>query len=173
MSTVDLSGVREKGLTDEKFIKAQVEFAALFSAMSKVVGGERALDVLHEMIEATVRQLFDSLFAGMEDFQQFDDPWHAYSEYMLATARADEQDGAHVFEIVENSDDAFQINCTYCAWYEIAKALGVEESCQANCYGDDVVFPEWLKPYGITYIRTNTLARGGACCDFRFERRGD
>ena len=92
---------------------------------------------------------------------------------VLALFDADQNMGAHVIELVENSSDVFQINCVYCAWYEIAKQLGVEEACLPSCYSDDVFLPQLCQSIGVRYDRTTTLARGGDICDFRFERQKD
>jgi hypothetical protein len=54
----------------------------------------------------------------------------------------------------------------YCAWYEIASALGVKEACLASCYSDDIGMPAM----GIRFQRTQTIAAGADCCDFRFLR---
>ena len=78
--------------------------------------------------------------------------------------------GCHVYELVNNTDDTFQMNCIYCAWYEIPKLLGVKEACLPSCYADDVYLPNALGEIDIKFKRTNTLARGGNCCDFKFER---
>jgi hypothetical protein len=170
MSKIDLTEAKRRGLTDERFIASQIEFAAIYSALSKTVGGEKALETLYAVIEATASPLFAALFPGESDFVELDDPWDAYKNYMMATMKADEADGCHVAEIVEDSDHAFQMDVTFCAWFETAKTLGVQEACLANCYGDDVVLPDALKPFGIQFKRTGTLAGGEDRCDFRFER---
>lgn len=170
MARVDLSFLREHGLTDRAFVRSQVEFAALASALRQVQGETAARETLCRIVAATAWDLFDALFPGGEDFQKLGDPWAAYRAYMVANAEADGRDGAHVFEVVENSEQALQLDCTWCAWYEIHKALGVPEACTANCYGDDVVMPEGLRPFGIVFRRQSSLARGGTRCDFRFER---
>jgi len=171
MSAVDLSFLKDKGLTDPRFIREQVEYAALFSALRQVQGERAGLDTLCRVAAATAWDLFDALFPGAEDFARCSDPWAAYRAYMTANAEADTRDGAHVFRVLENSDRALQLDCTWCAWYEIHKALGVPEACKANCYGDEVVMPEGLRPFGIVFRRETTLARGGPRCDFRFERK--
>jgi len=172
MSGIDLTEAKRMGLAEERFIKAQVEFAAFYSALSRIVGREKALEILYAVIEATASLFFAALFPGESDFLQLEDPWGAYKDYMAATMKADEVDGCHVAEFVEDSEQAFQMDVIFCAWYEIAKALGVPEACKANCYGDDVVMPDALKPFGIRFLRTTTLAQGGDRCDFRFERTG-
>ena len=78
--------------------------------------------------------------------------------------------GCHHFQVIEDTYDALQFNITYCAWWEIAKLLGVEKACTAHCHADDVFLPNFLSSFGVVFKRTTTLARGGDFCDFRYER---
>jgi len=50
MSKQYLSSIRDQGLTDETFIKSQVRFAAMFCAMSKIMGSEKTLEIFYEMM---------------------------------------------------------------------------------------------------------------------------
>jgi hypothetical protein len=72
--------------------------------------------------------------------------------------------------VAENTHDAFQVNCIWCAWHEIYRRVGVEGACVPVCHADDVFYPGYLQRTGIRYARTKTLGRGGGCCGFRFER---
>jgi hypothetical protein len=145
MSKRDLLRIREQGLTDETFIKSQVRFAALFSALSKIVGSEKALEIFYEMMEVIAPQSFTSLLPTPEDYERCGDSWTAWREYFLAMAEADKKAGCHVYKVVEDSDDVLQMNCTYCAWYEIPKQLGVAVACLPSCYADEVYFPDALQ----------------------------
>ncbi len=110
------------------------------------------------------------MMPSADETRRFDDPFKAFKEYSLAGPEAARRAGCHDIEIVEDTADALQLDITYCVWHEIARQLGVEEACLPNCYSDDVVLPGSLEPLGIVFKRTNTLARGGARCDFRYER---
>ncbi len=72
--------------------------------------------------------------------------------------------------ILEDSDKAIAVNVTYCAFCEIPRLCGIVEACDPGCYSDEVFFPGYLEPLGMRFVRTKTLARGGDCCDFRWER---
>ena len=173
MSGIDLKNIRQKGLANEIFIKSQIRSAAIYSAMSKTVGKERALEILNKIVDEVTPIIFLSISPTPEDFKRSGDPWEVWKKYFLAMTDADKNAGSHVYEIVENTDNTFQMNCIYCAWYEIPKLLGVKEACLPSCYGDDVYLPDALRMIGIEFKRTSTLARGGDCCDFRFERIKD
>ena len=171
MSKVDLSAIREKGMRDEEFIRSQIEWAAMFSALTKLLGPERAVELLNQVMEATAPRAFAEMLPTTADMKQLDeDPFRAFKDYERAGPEAGKRAGCHEMEIVEDTDDALQLNITYCAWNEIAKQLGVQEACLPSCYSDDVILPGYLEPLGILFKRTNTLARGGTHCDFRFER---
>ena len=173
MSGMDLTNIRQKGLVNEKFIRSQIRFAAMYSAMSKTAGKEKALEILNRVIDDVVPITFQSISPTPEDFRRSGDPWEAWKKYFIAMAEADKNAGCHEYQLVEDTENTFQMNCIYCAWYEIPKLLGVKEACLPSCYADEVYLPDALKTIGIAFKRTGTIARGNNCCDFRFERIKD
>ena len=173
MSGIDLKNIRQKRLVNETFIKSQIKFAAMYSAMSRTVGKENALEIFSRIMDEVAPITFQSISPAPEDFKSSGNIWGAWKEYFLAMAEADKNAGCHEYELVENTDSAFQMNCIYCAWYEIPKLLGVKEACLPSCYADDVFFPDALRMIGIEFKRTGTMARGDNFCDFRFERIAD
>jgi len=170
MSARDIFLVRKKGLTSEKFIEDQIMVAAVFSAMSRMVGKEKALEISYEIIKSAGPTVLENMFPKPEEFSAMENPFDAFKQYYMAIVAADEEAGLHDFEVIEDGEDAFQVNLTYCAFCEIPKKLGIIEACQPSCYGDDVFFPEYCEKLGMRFIRKGTLARGNDACDFRFER---
>ena len=114
---------------------------------------------MNEMIQPSVDQ-----------FRQMEDAFKAYCDYLMAFFEAEKSAGLHEYDVIEDSDKAIAINVTYCAFCEIPRLCGIVEACDPGCYSDEVFFPAYLKPLGIRFVRTKTLARGGDCCDFRFEK---
>jgi hypothetical protein len=57
--------------------------------------------------------------------------------------------GLHEYEVIEDSDDAIQINITYCAFSEIPRLCGIIEACDPSCYGDEVSIPNAAELLGI------------------------
>ena len=170
MRQVDLDPVRGKGLTNQKFIDLMVQQTVMFSATAKVAGMERALSIFREIMDQVARPLNEALLPSGSEFEQLDDLFGAFRKYMLAFFEAEDRAGLHEYRIVEDSDDALAVDVTYCAFCEIPKRLGVMEACESGCYSDEVFFPGFLEPFGLRFVRTQTLARKGDCCDFRFER---
>jgi hypothetical protein len=170
MRRVDLDPVRDKGLTNERFIDLMLERAAMFSATAKMVGMERALSIHHEIMDQVACPMNEALLPSSSEFEHLDDLFGAFRQYMLAFFEAETRAGLHEYRIVEDSDDTLAVDVTYCAFCEIPKRLGVMEAGEPGCYSDEVFFPGFLEPLGLRFVRTQTLARKGDRCDFRFER---
>ncbi|MBW2160195.1 MAG: L-2-amino-thiazoline-4-carboxylic acid hydrolase [Deltaproteobacteria bacterium] len=167
---VDLTPVRERGLVSEDFIREMIRNAALFSAMEERVGQGEARAVFHEIMDEVSRPMNEAILPSAEALGDDEDACQAFRDYFLAFFEAEKRDGLHAYEVVEDSEKAIAINVTYCAFCEIPRLLGVVEACDPSCYSDEVFFPGYLEPMGLRFARTKTLARGGDCCDFRFEK---
>jgi hypothetical protein len=170
MSRFDLASVRAKGLRNHAFIDLIVEQTAMFAATAKIAGMERALAMHREIMDRVAVPMNEALLPTGSEFERVGDPFAALRSYMLAFFEAEEKAGLHEFCIVEDSEDALALDVTYCAFCEIPKQLGFREACEPGCYSGEVFFPSFLEPLGIRFVRSETLARKGRCCDFRFER---
>ncbi len=71
------------------------------------------------------------------------------------------------FAWIENSPQRIAFDSRSCFYLQTLTAYGAPELTASFCQMDDWM-AEMLSP-GITYRRTQTLARGGECCDFRYE----
>lgn len=167
---VDLTPVRQRGLVSEGFIREMIRNAALFSAMEERVGQDEARAVFHEIMDEVSRPMNEAILPSVEDLGEDADAYQVFRDYFLAFFEAEKRDGLHAYELVEDSEKGIAINVTYCAFCEIPRLLGVVEACDPSCYADEVFFPGYLEPMGVRFARTKTLARGGDCCDFRFEK---
>jgi len=170
MLQADLEFVRGKGLTNQKFIDMMVGQTAMFSATAKLAGMDRALSIFREIMDRVAIPLNEALQPSRSELGQVGDPFAAFRKYLLAFFEAENRAGLHEYRVVEDSGDAIAVDVTYCAFCEIPKRLGVMEACESGCYSDEVFFPGYLEPLGVRFVRTQTLARKGDCCDFRYER---
>ncbi|NIM11833.1 MAG: hypothetical protein GTO45_06915 [Candidatus Aminicenantes bacterium] len=167
---VNLFEVKEKGLKDDRFIMTVVRKAAYFSALSKVVGMEKALEIDKELAYATSLEGLSHMLPSAEDLLKCDDPFAALKEWIIEYWKANK--GAKIFEyeIAEDSENVLHINCLYCAFDKISELVEEKESALSVCHWDDLLFSTWDKELGIKYTRTKALAKGDTCCDFRFEK---
>jgi hypothetical protein len=161
------------GLQDEYFITMLLERTAFFSAMARLVGKDKALDVHKEITDFIGPAINRIVFPPTDEIERFSDPFDVFRKYVLSMMEADRREGIHEFNVVEDSDKAFAMDVTYCAFAEIPNRLGIPEACLPNCYSDDVFLPDYLRPLGVRFVRTGTIARGDFQCDFRFERIED
>ena len=121
-------------------------------------------------MEVTAREALLLCLPEPKDMKAFDYPLQAWRAYAAPIPEASTKAGCQELRVFDDGPDAVQMDVHWCVWLELARALGVPEACIPNCYSDDLVFPEYFEALGLRYSRTQTLARGGTCCNFRFER---
>ena len=170
LAATDLEPIKRRGLTSEFFIRYIIENTAIFSAMTKIRGTHESLAIHHEIMDRIAVPMNEAILPSVQELRGFKDPFKAFRDYMMAFFLAEKNAGLHDFDVIEDSDKAIGINVTYCAFCEIPHLCGIVDACEPGCYSDEVVFPGHLAPLGIRFVRTKTLARGGDCCDFRWER---
>jgi len=168
---MDLSEFRARGLTNQRFIDTQLEYLAFFMALKRLVGTERAIEIAKEVMDASSHEPMLLCLPEPDNVRAIGNPFEVMTKYMSAMPDASAEGGSHTMEITEDSEDAFQFDVSWCVWLELARAAEVPEACIPNCHADDLVFPEYFDALGIRYHSTQTLACGGTCCDFRFERQ--
>ncbi len=64
--------------------------------------------------------------------------------------------------------DYYDITITNCLWHNACKEFGCPELCPAFCDVDDITYGNLRK---IGFTRTQTLGKGGKCCDFHFFKK--
>ena len=168
---LDLSDLRERGMNDEGFLTQQLEYLAVFAALVELFDAERAVAIMKEVMDAAAYEPMMMCLPDPERVRQLEGaPIAIFRDYIEAMARASVEAGCNEMRVLDLDDGggAFELNVTWCVWLELARRLGIPEGCQPNCYADDLVFPEYFDALGIRYARTQTLACGGSCCDFRF-----
>jgi len=170
MKALDLTKFRERGLTNQQFIDTQLEYLSFFTALKELMGIEAAVDISREVMVASAHEPMMLCLPEKENVRSVGDPFEVMAEYMRAMPDAGARGGSHEMQVSEDSATAFQFDVKWCVWLELARTAGVPEACIANCHADDLVFPEYFHELGIRYQRTQTLACGGTCCDFRFEK---
>ena len=165
-----LSDIYAKGMRNKSFINQQLEYIAMFSALVKTLDKERALSIMYSVMDATAAEAMLQSSPEASVIKSFGDPMTFCSRYFEVLPEVSKKAGCHEMSISENSSDCFQFEVHYCVWLELAKKMDIPEACIPNCYADDVAYPAYFEQFGIKFSRRQTLAKGGSCCDFRFER---
>ena len=100
LAGVDLTPVREKGLTSDFIIRQAVENAALFSAMTKITGKEEALTIHHEAMDKIALPMNEMIQPSVDQFQQMEDTFKACRDYWMAFWVAEKDAGLHDYEVI-------------------------------------------------------------------------
>ncbi|MCR5383643.1 MAG: L-2-amino-thiazoline-4-carboxylic acid hydrolase [Saccharofermentans sp.] len=90
--------------------------------------------------------------------------YRIYSRSFLKIMRTTDLQKSTQFE----GKDYYDITITNCLWHNVCKEFGCPELCAAFCDVDDITYGN-LKKLGFT--RTQTLGKGGDCCDFHFYKK--
>jgi L-2-amino-thiazoline-4-carboxylic acid hydrolase len=141
-------------------IQAQV-LVPLVKALQAELGAERA--------NALVRKTLGDLYRGYgEEF------WLSRGEAGLGNAMASAfatyaRDDALDYDVIEQSQDKFEINVKACRYAEFYKALGEPELGFLLVCTADFATAAGLGP-DVKLTRTQTIMQGASFCDFRYER---
>ncbi|MCR5061480.1 MAG: L-2-amino-thiazoline-4-carboxylic acid hydrolase [Saccharofermentans sp.] len=122
---------------------------------------ESAYDLTHKyMVEVIGKQKHKST-AALEIVPCF---YRVYSRTFLKIMRTTDLQKSDQTE----DKDFYDITITDCLWHNACKEFGCPELCSAFCDVDDVTYGN-LRKLGFT--RTQTLGKGGECCDFHFYKK--
>jgi hypothetical protein len=169
----DWSDLKVKGISD-RHLGQIIKKIALAKVMAEMMGIEKAAQLRNKLSQRISVPVFEEMFAPAEVFIQCGDGdfLPPFKTYYVAMMEAMAQKGLEEAKVVEDGDDVFQLNVTYCAWAEVARALGNPYYCYfSTCYGDEVYLPDLCRKAGFEFERKGTLAQGAPVCDFRFVRK--
>jgi hypothetical protein len=141
-------------------IQAQV-LVPLIKALQAELGKERA----NELVRKTLGDLYRRYG---EEF------WRSKSESDLGDAMASAfatyaRDDALDYDVIEQSQDRFEINVRECRYAEFYKELGEPELGFLLVCTADFATAEGFGP-DVKLTRTQTIMQGASFCDFRYSR---
>ena len=169
-AALNLSDIRAKGMKNEIFIKQQLEYLSLFSALKIVVGVDSALKIMYAVMDATAAEALLLSLPEVEEIRKLGEPYEVFRDYFAVLPESAIKAGCHQGVISDLKQNSCQFDIHYCVWFELAKKMNVSEACIPNCYADDLAYPKYFESLGIKYTRSGTLAKGSTCCDLRFEK---
>lgn len=169
-ANLDLSDLKAKGMTNTAFIKQQLTYLSMFSALSKVLDKEKAIEIMCSVMEETAAEAFSHSSPQHEAVIEYGNTFEFFRNYFRPLPKVCAKAGCLDMTLSEDSTNCFQLDIHWCVWFELAKKMNVPEACIPNCYADDYAYPAYFKKYGINYSRKGTIANGAKCCDLRFEK---
>ena len=142
-------------------IQAQV-LVPLVKALRAELGDARANDL--------VRRALGDLYRGYGDeFRRTRDET-SLGKTMTSAWASYAREGALDYDVIEQSQDSFEMNVTGCRYAEFYKELGEPELGFLLVCSADYPIAEGLGP-DIELSRTQTIMQGASFCDFRYKRR--
>lgn len=159
-----------KNETAEMLKKSFSGKAAMFCALSKVTDNSKAMEIMKEITDATAYTSAMTELPKPEEFAACKDGFTAFKEYIMEMFRVSEKAGIHEYVIHEDTEDCLEFDITYCAIYEYMRKIAPNEACIANCYGDDILFPQLCPQVGACFKREGNMAGGFKACNTRYER---
>jgi hypothetical protein len=141
--------------------------------LTNMVGIEKASQIYRRLYDKVgYDMVVKFIHPAADEFKACEDTFKCLKDYFKPLMVESARSGVHEYEIVEDTDEVFQFNVTYCTWHEIAKEFGHPYlGYPSTCYGDETYFPRMAAELGLWWRRTGTLCTGAPACDFRFERR--
>jgi hypothetical protein len=170
---LDWTHIEEKGILKED-LDAVISKEVMAKILVDCIGFEKASKLRNRLSDKIACHVLGHVFATPEEYLECGngDFLPPFKQYYLALASAMDKAGQEKSEVAEDTRDCFQLNITYCVYYEVANTLGYPELCYySTCYGDEVFFPEFCAKAGFKFERTGTLATGNPVCDMRFVRK--
>jgi hypothetical protein len=168
----DWSHLRQSGLSQPNLERVLKEIC-MAKVMAEALGLKKAAHLRRRLLNRVSHAVLRAVFAPPEVFIACGggDFLPAFRQYYTAYLEAMARSGLQAGRVVEDTPDILQINISYCAWAEIAKAMGNPLYCYySTCYADEVFFPRLVEAAGFKFERYGTLGQGEPSCDHRFVR---
>jgi len=135
---------------------------ALYKVLCAEAGGEQATAVVRKYMLDVVGAAQAKRYARLEGVPGF---FPAFRRIMAGFVAKSDNWAA---EVTANNGREVRYNITKCLWHDACAENGCPELCAVFCDTDEVIYGKMKK---VNFSRQNTLAKGGAHCDFCFERK--
>jgi hypothetical protein len=144
-------------------IQAQI-LVPLVKALQAELGEERANGLIRRALRDIYRGYGEAFWRTKNEKNLGKTMASAFATY----AREDALD----YSVIEQSEDAYEIDVTGCRYAEFYKALGEPELGFLLVCSADFDTAEGFGP-DIKLTRTQTIMQGASHCDFRYKRLSD
>lgn len=164
-----LNGFKKK--VDERFPRELVDLAALplwvYINLKEKLGRDRAFEIMRIAVLTAAVAKQNMLFETLEKGRSFE----TFKEQEIEINRTGTTKW-NTLEIVEQTENRFELSITRCLYFELAEALGVPEATQLICQVDNAVFNSYM-PEEVIFHREGIGRRicdGSPACHFVWEK---
>jgi len=148
-------------LIEQAKIQAQV-LVPLIKALQAELGEDRANAIVRKSLGDMYRGLGEKWWRAQRASSIGENMASAFATYAAGDALE--------YQVVKQSEDAFEIDVTGCRYAQFYKELGVPELGFLLVCTSDFHMAEGYGP-DIRLTRTQTIMQGASHCDFRYIRR--
>ena len=150
--------ISEVSLLTRRELEARI-VGPLLEKFAEEFGSKRTYELTREVIEGLALKAGQELAksAGGTNMKDFASALEPFSE-----------DGANELDVLELTDDSYNINMTRCKYAEMYKRLGMIELGQILSCSRDFALCQGFNPE-ISLTRTQTIMEGAEFCDFKFK----
>lgn len=149
---------------DKFYINAFAEQVALIRELERVIGKDRAHEIVSEWSEKRVINGIKAHLEGegisISNFEEFKD----YEKQMWESPRVKR---THTYSVTNNTPNSVTYTVTECIWAETMKELNAADLGDLMMCKTDFASAKAYNPK-ITLTRTKTIMNGDDCCDFTF-----
>lgn len=100
-SAIDLSDLRAKGLNSEKFIAQQLDYLAMFSALSMILGIPKTLEIMYKVMDATAEEAMFQNTPTLEEITSFGNNFETFRNYFAPLPEASRRAGCHELKLLK------------------------------------------------------------------------
>jgi predicted ArsR family transcriptional regulator len=151
----------------QDFIETAALQAWMYMRLKDRIGQEKAFEIIRAIVIPLGLALQHSNFRAVEAPRTF--------ENLIAYQQRTNREGPtrwNKMEILEQSDDRYELRVHYCMFHDFYTQLGVPELTALMCAVDNAIFNSYL-PEEVTFHRNglgNRIADGASACHFVIER---
>jgi hypothetical protein len=146
-------------------LKIAVDVLAFHQAVLTVTSPPEALELIQPFVNQWMEGQFDRWIARQVYANQV--LHRLYRRWWFANAnRADEPDGQKFEYLSPTGDLYYGVTVKRCGILKYLTRMGAPELTPFICRGDFHI--QKYLPEGIEFKRTQVIAEGGECCDFRY-----
>ena len=167
---LDWSGLTRRGIP-RKFIDNVSSLIATYKSLVDLIGKERASGAFFRVWDRTAYDPSDTHFPSAMQLKSCGDAFLAYKDWMKAFEAADEKKGLFETVTLEDDNNAYVWEETYCGFNEIARKCGSPYLAYPSlCYWEEAYMPALGANAGWKFSRDLALSKGDKVCRNRLER---
>lgn len=140
----------------------------MFATLADWEGEDRAYAFLKGVMQASAPFQMAELYQ-VDELRRFEDRFEAFKRFNRAMFTGDPNYRLRAFI---DEGDTFRVHLESCVNCAIAEAFGFPRLAQLGCDHDVAGYPAIEDDVEAVFRRPQTIAKGGAMCEFVFHRRG-